>query len=380
MRAESRVAAAPTGSREPACLDPVPIPAVPEEIHAAWLTEALGVRYPGTVVEHCERTWVIHGASTLIHLTLRYNVAGDEHGLPRTMIAKGAMEPHSASMSDLYLREMRFYRDLLPRLKIRAPACYYAARDETGKSFRTIVLMEDLKARGVTFCHPLQRHGYAQVARRLEAMAVYHAQMWNHADLQPGGSLDWVAGSLDSDWMGGYIERYTDSALWPSILARPNNVNLPRRFHDPAAHRGALGQLARLFAASSKTLCHGDTHLGNLYVDADGAPGFFDPFPSHSPWFYEVTYHLICALDVGDRRAWEGALLAHYLEALKRQGVDDAPHFSEAWDLYIRNIAWGMFVFIVNELNFQTAEINGSYMLRFADAALTHDTYGLLGS
>jgi hypothetical protein len=123
---------------------------------------------------------------------------------------------------------------------------------------------------------------------------------------------------------------------------------------------------------------HGDTHLGNLYIDPDGTPAFFDPFPSRSPWFYEVSYHIVAALDVGDRRDWEKPLLAHYLRALEGQGVKNAPDPTAAWQDHVHALSWGLFVFITNENLFQTSQINESYMLRFADAALDHDLWNLV--
>src|SRR3546814_10999104 len=81
-------------------------------------------------------------------------------------------------------------------------------------------------------------------------------------------------------------------------------------------------------AAQTRVINHGDMHLGNLDVDADGTPGFLDARPRLSAWSIDVSYFLIAGLDLGDRRRWEGALLAHYLSCLRAEGVDP-PSFDE---------------------------------------------------
>jgi hypothetical protein len=35
--------------------------------------------------------------------------------------------------------------------------------------------------------------------------------------------------------------------------------------------------------SSPQCVLHGDGHLGNLYIDTDGAPGLFDPLASRGP-------------------------------------------------------------------------------------------------
>ena len=55
-----------------------------------------------------------------------------------------------------------------------------------------------------------------------------------------------------------------------------------------------------------------------------------------------------------------------------------APDFEGAWTAYRRDIAYGLFIFLINDLRFQTEAINTAYAARFGVAALDHDTHGLL--
>ena len=87
----------------------------------------------------------------------------------------------------------------------------------------------------------------------------------------------------------------------------------------------------------------------------------------------EVTYHMICAMDVADRACWEGALIQHYLEALCRAGVE-APSFDEAMHQYAIFMVYGYCVFIINETFFQSGAVNTAYTSRFSAAMLAHQT------
>ncbi|WP_250961708.1 hypothetical protein [Pseudomonas sp. CG7] len=70
-------------------------------------------------------------------------------------------------------------------------------------------------------------------------------------------------------------------------------------------------------------------------------------------------------------------MLRYYLASLTEEGVT-APSFEEALDCYRREIAWGLFVFLINETRFQTESVNTAYAARFGDAALTHGTLEMM--
>ena len=350
------------------------LPITVEQISAQWLSEALCFRYPGVTVKHCQVVDVIEGTSTKIRVRCDYDAAGTAARLPATLIVKGGFEAHSPSMKEMYANEIRFYRDVQPVVPIHSPRCYYAGSDPN--SHQSVVIMEDLQASGARFLHAQRPQPYAEVARRLSDMARYHAQTWNSPEFQPGGRFDWI-GSRFGGWSVEYQNRYFVPDVWQHYVNSPRGAAVSVQLHDRKWMQRALKRLGELEAAEPVCLIHGDTHLGNLYIEADGTPGFFDAQVARAAWHLEVSYHLTCALDDADRKKWEQSLLTHYLLALKSHGVD-APDFDAAWLSYCRSLAYGYFIFIINETRFQTEAINTAYAARFGSALLDHRVKELL--
>jgi Ecdysteroid kinase-like family len=350
---------------------PMKLPLTSDAITAQWLSTALSQRRPGTVVTNVEIVDVLLGTSTKIRVRPTYSSdSGASVDLQPTLIVKGGFEAHSPLLAPMYLNEMRFYRDVQPRVPMRSPICYFAGTDHD--SHQSIVIMEDLSARGVEFCSALRPQSYDQVARRLDAIAAYHASTWNSREFESGGAFDWVMGRHEN-WSVEYQNRYLAPEVWRHYMESPRGAAVSQKLHDRRWMAEALAYLGRYHRGAPVCLCHGDTHLGNLYIDKDGEPGFFDAQVAKGPWQLEVTYHLIAALDIHDRRLWERDLLRHYLEALAARGVP-APLFDDAWEAHRREIAFGLFIFLINEVRFQTEAINTAYAARFGAAALDHDT------
>jgi aminoglycoside phosphotransferase (APT) family kinase protein len=232
-------------------------------------------------------------------------------------------------------------------------------------------MMEDLLPRGVRFCRAQQAHSYAEASAFLEAMARWHAAWWDHPALADDGELGWVGTTFDeSGWM--YAERYLEPAVWAHWMGEPRGQAVGAALRDRDRMHAALRALAATRASATPTLVHGDSHPGNLYIEADGRPGFLDAQMRRSPWVQDVAYHLTASLDLPDRPRWEGPLLAHYLRCLARHGVARPPDFDEAWDAYRREPVYGLFIFLINETRFQTEATNTAMAARFGAAVAQH--------
>ncbi len=85
-----------------------------------------------------------------------------------------------------------------------------------------------------------------------------------------------------------------------------------------------------IWHAGPATMIHGDTHIGNVYLDGDRV-GFLDWGLSRtSTHLRDVSYFLTMSVDVEERRAHQRDLLQGYLDALRAHGGVDIG-FDDAW-------------------------------------------------
>jgi aminoglycoside phosphotransferase (APT) family kinase protein len=158
-------------------------------------------------------------------------------------------------------------------------------------------------------------------------------------------------------------------------MASPRGVAVSRSFHDRERMLRAMEQLRLLDREGPRCLLHGDCHLGNLYLEADGTPGFLDwQSVRQGPWVHDVAYFLGSALDIIDRPRWERTLLEHYLCELASAGIDPPP-FDGAWANYGCQMVYGLFYWLVNPVEFQTELNNCAVAPRFAMAAIDHRSF-----
>ena len=106
-------------------------------------------------------------------------------------------------------------------------------------------------------------------------------------------------------------------AVVTGLLLResPRSLGLPRVCRDRETMHAALQALRRFAPGGPTCVIHGDAHLGNMYLDAQGRPGFLDwQTARRGHWAQDVTYFYVSALDPLDRRAWERDLIAGSLK------------------------------------------------------------------
>lgn len=357
----------------------IKLPVKVEDITASWLTEALSSNYAGVEVVSLDAEVPVWGTGTKIRVRLQYNQAGIDQGLPASLIVKGGFAEHRELMEDVYIKEVRFYRDLRPKLDINVPACFFAAHDSS--VHQHIVILEDLNLRNVDFCRVQKSLTFDQAQQFLDGQARYHARWWN-APALADGELDWLQlwDPLPATADGDYARSRLEPDTWASITELPRAVGLPRQFLDLDWMERALAKLSA-FSREAQDCCflHADHHLGNLYFDADGTAGVLDwQSPTKGHWSHDVTYFIVSALDIADRKKWDKALLSYYLERLKCYGVKEPPSFEAAWEAYRLQIIDGLFYWLVNPEEFQAELNNCAVAPRFAMAALDVDTPALI--
>lgn len=354
---------------------PFPLPVEVEGVTREWLTAALRIRAAGVTVLGCEVLEVIHSTTTKIRIRLDLDEAGRKAGIAGQVIVKGGFQAHSRELDHMHLREVRGYRDIYPEVPLPAPACYFAEFDAEAR--QGIVIMEDLSTRGVEFCHATRPQSHEQVARRLSLLAAFHAKTWDSPVIAPGGKwadlVDFFA------VMRGFFDRKTSPADWARLTALPRGVAASTRFLDRDWMVDAWGRVTAFGQTLPYCVLHGDVHLGNLYIEPDGTPGFLDTLASRGPGMLEVSYHISASVDVADRARWEGALVQHYLDELA-QGGATPPSFDEAMRQYAVFLTYGYFIWITTESHYQPEAVNTANAMRCSVAMLDHDTAGLVAA
>lgn len=356
------------------------LPVTIEDITPRWLTQALSQRYPGVEVVSARVREVLWGTATKIRLAVEYNGNGQAAGLPPSLLVKGGFADHREMMSYIYDMEVRFFRDILPQLELNAPQCYFAGNDPDRNQH--LLILEDLDLRKVTFCRVQRPLTFEQTAAFLDVQARYHARWWDSSVFQPGGNFDWLDrwDPLPDGEEGIYQWGQLKPEVWERYMKLPRGVAVPKLIHDRDQMERALLRLKEFDRTGPDCFIHGDPHLGNLYLQHDGSPGFLD-WQSYrkGPWHHDVTYFMVSALDIVDRRKWDRALLSYYLERLATYGVQNLPSFDKAWDAFRRQIIDGLYFWLVNPVEWQAEENNCAVAPRFAMAAIDLDTFELMG-
>ena len=355
----------------PLPVPPIELPLTLNDMTPAWIAEALMSVHPGVAVRGVTIDRAESGSATHVHVTVGYD--GDGGGLPNKLFIKGAFEPHSANLPWIYRHEVRYYNELRPLLDINMPRCLFAASGLEG--YPAVVMLEDLESRGVTFCHASKPLSFDQAGALVDGYARFHAPWWGDSRLSAAGELAWLDPQPNST---AYIDSMFEPERWSHYLSLPRGGAIPYDFHDRGRHRLALERVLEFRASQPMVILHGDAHVSNVYLESDGRPGYLDPQCRRGPWFQDVTYFIVSALDPLDRRKWDRALIERYLQRLTEYGVESPPALAEALDAHAREIMRGLFVFAVNSARFQSEFVNTIYSLRFSTAAADWDTYALL--
>jgi aminoglycoside phosphotransferase (APT) family kinase protein len=351
------------------------LPATLADVTPAWLSSVLSSGVRDVTVSAARIDRIIDGTATKARLLLTYDDPEAAADLPDRLWIKGGYgrERDKVTPTGAYAVEARFYRDLRPRIPVTVPACYFADCDE--RTQQGVILIRDLEQDGADFCNAARPMTVDQVASVLELLAPLHAFWWESDELD---KIPWLRAPLErGSAPDHYVRRFTRADL-------DGFLSLPRASAVPASIT-ADGVLDALYALQDRVtqrprcLLHGDTHLGNVYLNADGTPGLVDwQTVWRGCWAHDVAYFITSALAVEDRRGHERELLRHYLNALAAAGAA-APAFDSAWDDYRRYVAYGLFIWLINPIEAQPDDVNIPNITRFATAADDLDTFGALG-
>jgi hypothetical protein len=329
-----------------------PLPLDPAGITPSWLTEALSARYPGVRVASVK---VLHERGSTNH-HVRLGITYDEPaGLPATMFAKMASldEAHRIAVgaTGMGTREARFYDELAPSLEMRIPTSYFAGSGDDGAF---LILLEDLSATGASMSDGTWGIPADLAADAMTDLARLHV------------------GFEDADRLATVRPWVTATSAMSSEFTRP----LLRHVIDENADvlSEAYIAVAELYIADSdaiialwehgpQTLIHGDTHIGNLFID-DGRVGFLDwGLLNISTPMRDVSYFLTMSMLADERRKHERDLLQHYLDTRRSLGGTEIST-DDAWQAHRVHTAYTVLASFLSLV----PPYNGEDQREFSDA------------
>ncbi|MEU1984864.1 phosphotransferase [Nocardia sp. NPDC019395] len=276
-----------------------------DQITPEWMTAALTRDHPGVQVESVKVQLRDDGTNRRARLELAY-AAGDG---PATVFVKAADPAHKEliRMTSGMFHEPRLFNSGAS-LPLEHPAVHAALIDEDAYDF--LLVMEDLLARGADPRDATRPLTPEQAASGVEGLGRMHGRYWGRRmGDEPG--LSWLEPFLPWDGMEiaplqEALDRLGDDA--PAEVASLTIDHLIEGIWKP---------YIRTLTAGPQTLLHGDPHIGNTYLLADGQVGFLDwQVARRGNWSLDLGYFLQGALTTEDRRRHENDLLDRYRDAL----------------------------------------------------------------
>lgn len=293
------------------------LPVQPADLTTSWLSDVLGTDVVGVeVLDHAFAT------NQRVRIGLDYATPGAG---PATLFVKLAPldEAHRAMVgaTGMGVREAQFYADIAPSIDLLLPNCSYAAGDDE----LFVLLLEDLSVRGCRFSDGTWGVPADAAATALEDLARFHARF--ERDTEREALAPWLRTAARRPMSEG--------------TARLMRLVLDERGDSLAAPYIEIGELYvehhawfdEIWHAGPQTLIHGDTHIGNVFLDGPRV-GFHDwGLTRVSTHLRDVSYFLTMSVDIEDRRANERELIATYLDALAAAGgVRISP--DDAWEMH----------------------------------------------
>jgi hypothetical protein len=347
-----------------------------DDLTAEWATAAIGTGdATATSVTIAD---IVTGSNIKARLALEWTGA-DAPKQPRAIVVKANFAHRDGgddidrSWNDLHrllnASEARFYREFSGMLSMRIPASYLAVTDDA--SGESVLVLEDLAASGHTFARFDEPFSPDLAARALEQLALLHSATWQNPRVLGAGLRDAMADS-------GMMAAFLSPVNWDQQMARARGDYVPEPLRDRDLVARAVQAAWAVKRSEPVCLVHGDPHVGNYFLTAEGEPGLLDwPLSTVGNWAWDVGYSLASAMTIDDRRAHEHDLLVHYLSCLERNGVTP-PDFDAAWLSYRQFAIWGFLAFLT-PASVQTEEYNSVVGQRHATAAVDLESLQALG-
>jgi hypothetical protein len=341
-----------------------------EHINADTLTQMLGKGVINAKVDHTNLVDAHDGMTTRNKITLQWNKAGQDAGLPNQVFVKvtpdGPYLRETLSMLHMSENEVQFYNQVQPELPELAPKAYYSKSYPGG---RFLILMEVLEARKLKPYWQVDVCSFEHAKAVIAALAKLHASYWESARFNT--DLVWVRPRTQRfgfEWLQNSFKLARSQFLESEVGASlPSEIIELIRLWDTGLNDR---KVYAYWDSLPATLLHGDTHLGNTFSYPDGRAGFFDWQCIYRGYgLREVAYFFLTALPNDVREKHEREIVDYYLDELEARGVSIDRR--AAWLNYCS------FVIDMLDCNIKTI-MRGGY--GHASSALQRTTQALIGS
>lgn len=352
-------------------MTPLRVPRAWAEVTPEWMTSALSSSFPGVVVSRVELSDEDVGTTSRSVASLAYGAGSG----PSTVFLKAQGSWHHRLVLAAIggVRPEAWLLGSGEDLLVERPVCYAAVVDD--RRLDTILVLEDVVARGAVPGIVTSPLSVAEVGDGLDGLARLHARYWDRP--LPAALRFLRPWRLKSGWAPIAL---VGSRLGVRRLRGQGAFDLLPRSLTPR-------RLVRAFAASSaasmtgpQTVLHGDAHVGNTYSLSGERVGFYDwQLVRTGSWAHDVGYFIGSALTVEDRRSSERDLLARYLDGLGPV----APPFDEAWTRYRGTPGYGLNIFLQTLAlggGYQTDPVSLACIERFGAAFEDLDSWAILGA
>src|SRR5581483_8145619 len=339
------------------------------DLTAGWLPESLAT---GSISGFQAEQIGTGQMSRNYRVAIEY--ATEHDSWPRTVVLKVASPDENSRSSGVglgvYEREVRFYRELAPRLGGPLAECHVAEFDPDGGWFT--LLLED--AAPAVQGDQIAGCSLEQARLAVHELAALHAPVFGDPEL---GATPWLnqANPLNQALMtallGAFFERYSDRVS-------PAHQDVCRTFVASldgwvADRRPPLG------------LVHGDYRLDNMLFGEAAAPRRFVVVDwqtvSWGSAMTDVSYFLGSSLQTDDRRTNEETLVREYFGQLHAHGVRGLS-WEDCWLGYRRQCFLGLLMTIgpavIVERTQRGDDMFMAAVSRFGQQALDLDALELL--
>jgi len=342
------------------------IPAEWDDVTPTWMTSALATRFPGAEVTSVELVLRDDGTNRRARFGLSY--AGEAG--PATVFLKAADPGHArlnAATGGLF-NEPRLFTSGI-ELPIEHPAVYASLIDEPALNF--LLVMEDITARGADPRDSTRPLTIDQAVTGVRGLACLHRAFWDHR-LDAHDSLSWLEQLVAWKGMRGGIDIGLERVA-ETVPAEVRTLT-GRQIED------IWSDYISTMPDSPQTLLHGDPHVGNTYVLADGTVGFLDwQVLRRGNHALDLGYFLQGAVTVDDRRACEADLVDEYQRALGLPD-DEQPTRAETWLRYRASAAHGLALWMATAASdtWQRPVVSRTLAQRYAAAFVDLETIGAI--